>query len=130
MPPRRSQFLPVPKKMATKTGGTLKEKTDQWRRIVRTDPARVVRVLSAAGEEPTTVDGDSWIDGFPATLMVMEAARADDRVGSKATREWDGLVEVGIAEVLCQLVIGSRLHPDTPKEGLALAVRQHLIRSV
>jgi hypothetical protein len=119
MPPT---YPPLPKSFVTQTGKTFEEKKSFWRRTVKSNPARIVSVISLSGDRPTSEHGDTVVDIFPALQIVMETARGDERPGSRLSSTWDRLIDAGVADVLCELVINMKLHPDTPKVAMPMAV--------
>lgn len=67
------------------------------------------------------------MDTYPAMLQIMETARGDLPVGAQglqfppASKEWQALVRAGVVEALCSWILNVRIHPDTPKEQMAVS---------
>lgn len=70
------------------------ERRARWKVLISTDARRTVRVLTAAGCSPETIDGDTWWD-IPSILSCLQ-----DPSKSPQSAVWRRLVKAGLFTAL------------------------------
>ena len=70
------------------------ERIEFWKRIVRSDARRAVRVLALNGLNSETVEGDSVMDGMYVMAQLRELSR------DAKSETWKALVDAGVITAL------------------------------
>ncbi|RDB20304.1 hypothetical protein Hypma_012656 [Hypsizygus marmoreus] len=102
------------------------EQLVKWRGLATSNPSRLVRVLGL-GPGKSTREGDNQGDIYAALNVLKEITRPFDSSGAKHPA-WDGLVEAGVAAMLCknvlEMVVFLDWLPTMPKDLLEKAKKE------